>query len=337
MSLGLAMIVRNEAKVIRRALMSVKDHISYWTIIDTGSGDGTKQLILDTMGDIPGQLLERPWVDFGFNRTELLQEAKDHTDFILCMDADMTLVGVGDPPQCDANLVRYTGEPDYAQALLIRGDRDWHYEGRTHEYLASDELYTQGPALHWLMQHHADGGERGRKFQRDRELLQLEVDEDPTNGRALFYLAQTLRDLGETDLAITRYRQRVALGGWDQEVWFAQFQVGLLAWDFDELATAFSMRETRAEPLLYMAQIMAEKGEHHAALALLDKGLAIPYPNDNLFIEKWIYTWGLSLERTAQLWQCGDKEMFKLETMRLLADIPPHIVERLDENLREYG
>jgi glycosyltransferase involved in cell wall biosynthesis len=74
----LTMIVKNESKVIRRCIDSVKDYINYWVIVDTGSTDGTQDLVKEIMDEygIPGELHERPWVDFGHNRTRVFNMLK---------------------------------------------------------------------------------------------------------------------------------------------------------------------------------------------------------------------------------------------------------------------
>ena len=39
--LGLSMIVKNEADYIAQTLLSVKPHIDYWTVVDTGKSCAT--------------------------------------------------------------------------------------------------------------------------------------------------------------------------------------------------------------------------------------------------------------------------------------------------------
>src|SRR5271154_3365703 len=84
----LNMIVKNESHVIRRCLSSLKHLIDYWVIVDTGSTDGTQKTIEEYLYEIPGELHERPWVNFGHNRNEALDLARGKCDYILLMDAD---------------------------------------------------------------------------------------------------------------------------------------------------------------------------------------------------------------------------------------------------------
>ena len=52
------MIVRNEAPIIERCLESVMKFIDHWVIVDTGSTDGTQQLIQQVLRNVPGELIE---------------------------------------------------------------------------------------------------------------------------------------------------------------------------------------------------------------------------------------------------------------------------------------
>ena len=57
------MIVRNEAHSVREVLDAVAPYITSWVIVDTGSEDGTQDVIRGHMAGlgIPGELHERPW------------------------------------------------------------------------------------------------------------------------------------------------------------------------------------------------------------------------------------------------------------------------------------
>src|SRR5207253_8341109 len=92
----LVMIVKNEAAVIGRCLDSVKGIINHWVICDTGSTDGTQQVIEESLRGIPGQLEQVPWVDSGHNRTQALKFAKGKADYHLLIDADMTVTVHGE-------------------------------------------------------------------------------------------------------------------------------------------------------------------------------------------------------------------------------------------------
>jgi len=43
--LCLCMIIKNESKIIKKCLNSIADYLDYWIISDTGSTDGTQDII----------------------------------------------------------------------------------------------------------------------------------------------------------------------------------------------------------------------------------------------------------------------------------------------------
>ena len=89
-TITLVMIVKNESKVITRCLESVKDYIDYWVICDTGSTDGTQDIIKTFFSNvnIPGKLHNHKWVNFGFNRSLAIELARNKSDYSLLLDAD---------------------------------------------------------------------------------------------------------------------------------------------------------------------------------------------------------------------------------------------------------
>ena len=225
----LCMIVKNEAGVLARCLRSCRDLIDCWVICDTGSSDGTQELIARELEGIPGELHRHEWVDFGHNRSALMELAAGRADYLLLIDADMTVVQSAPLGglTADAYMLRQGDERfDYRNKRLVRGDLRWRYVGVTHEYLSCLDVERTVERLDALaIDDHGDGGSKADKFERDRALLKAELREHPDNERAMFYLAQTQRDLGTQTgdpraLAAARdlYERRASMGGWEEEV-----------------------------------------------------------------------------------------------------------------------
>jgi glycosyltransferase involved in cell wall biosynthesis len=91
-TIGLSMIVRDEAHVILKCLESVRPIIDYVLVVDTGSTDGTQQIVRDYLirEKLAGSVVEEPWQDFAYNRTFGLQALRKtrKVDYALIIDAD---------------------------------------------------------------------------------------------------------------------------------------------------------------------------------------------------------------------------------------------------------
>jgi tetratricopeptide (TPR) repeat protein/predicted GH43/DUF377 family glycosyl hydrolase len=326
-TIGLCMIVKDEAAVIERCLRSVIGLIDNWTICDTGSADATRTIIADTLAGVPGQLYERPWRDFGANRTELMALAHGTADYLLLLDADMTLRGARPAQALDADAyrLRHDGDLEYWIPRLVRGDRRWRYEGATHEYLTAEEPFDSRPLDELVVEHHADGGSRADKLERDRRLLGAQLEHDPDDVRAIFYLAQTLRDSGDAAAAIELYRRRAQLGGWDEEVYYAAYQAGLLIArdDIDAaipvLVDAAQRRPRRGEALYELARLSRAAGRHEDAYAYARRGADLVRPDDVLFVHGEVYEWGLLYELSVAAYWVGDAAQALALSDRLLA------------------
>ncbi|BBC34818.1 hypothetical protein SGFS_061120 [Streptomyces graminofaciens] len=340
-SICLCMIVKNESKVIERCLASVRDLIDTWVISDTGSTDGTQDLIRAALDGLPGELYEEPWVDFGHNRTLNVRHARGRADYLLLLDADLVLrQDTPLPPlTADSYMLRHEGNLEYRIKRLVRGDLPWRYEGATHEYLtldapAADVQENQQNLDALVVEDFADGGSRHDKFERDARLLRAALDRDPGNTRTVFYLAQTLRDLGETDEAITLYQRRAAMGGWAEEVYYSLLQVGMLqaetggpdAWPtaMDTLIRAWEHRPERLEACYELVSRLRLQKRHHTAYALARAGVDGPRPDDLLFVQPWVYRWGLLFEFSITAYWAGDAAASLTACDRLLSlpDLP---------------
>lgn len=341
-TIGLCMIVRNESSVIERCLESVRPLIDTWTVCDTGSDDETPALIERVLSDVPGRLYRRPWVDFGHNRTELAELARSTADYLLLIDADMTLVrrGAVPPLAADAYLLRHLEAIEYAVPRLVRGDRRWWFEGVTHEYLATEGPFSQELLDALAIKHHGDGGTRDEKFERDVRMLEDALENDPRDARATFYLAQTLREGGAEDRAIELYRRRVELGGWDEEVFYAAYQRGVLVGHHDPdmavplLLDAHELRPSRAEPLYELARLSRLRRRYRAAYLFARAGAALPRPEDVLFVHRDVYEWGAHFEQAVAAYWLGEYEEALALNEALLAErrMPPPDAEAVEAN-----
>jgi hypothetical protein len=346
-TIALCMIVRDEEQVITRCLRSVRSLIDRWVICDTGSSDATVARIERMLAGIPGELHERPWVDFGHNRSELLELARGTADYLLLLDADQALRLEGELPEleADAYLLRETGQLDFAVPRLVRGDRNWWYVGATHEYLATDGQFDQQPLDELRVDHFADGAARPDKLLRDLGLLKRAYADDPGAPRTAFYLAQTYRDLGRRGAAIQWYRRRVELGGWEEEVFYANLQEGILRADEDfpssipVLLEAWGRRPSRAEPLYELARRSREHGNLAAAHLFAGRGLELPYPDDILFVHRWVYEWGLGLEHAVAADHLGYPDEAEDDLRQLLQHdgLPPTIERFVHARLDDLG
>lgn len=340
----LAMIVRDEAAVVERCLASVRPLVDTWLVVDTGSTDATPELVGTSLADLPGELVHRPWRDFGTNRSELLALARDRADYLLLLDADMTVDAGNDALAgltADSYLLEVAGEPSYWMPYLVRSALPWRYVGVTHEYLTADRDVDQRKLPGLRLHHHADGGSRADKFERDRRLLTAELRTNPDDPRTVFYLAQTHRDLGRWRTAVDLYRRRAALGGWAEEVFYALYQVGVLLaphdWPraADALCAAWDYRPTRAEPLHDLARGLRERERYPSAYLFATQGNAIPPTDDILFVTPWIYRWGCRFEQSIAAYWTGRIDEARQACLDVLAepDLPDEYRRHAERNL----
>ena len=328
----LVMIVRNESNVIERCLHSLRSLISGWVIVDTGSTDDTIARIETTLSDLPGEMYERDWVDFGHNRSEALALARGRGTHLLLLDADMTVRLDGEFPELtdDAYELRHDANPTYWIPRLLRSDYEWFYVGRTHEYLSCAQPYRQTRLSALVIEDHADGGSRNNKYERDRKYLETTLQENPNDPRAMLYLALTLRSLGEIDAAIDLFQRRIAFGGWDQEVFYALLQVGQLLLPNDpdrailQFLAAWNFRPSRAEPLLELARIHRQRGEYALCALYAETGLALPPTTDSAFVHTEAHDWALRFELAIAWFHLGRiTDALEVNNQLLRDGVPP--------------
>jgi len=346
----LNMIVKDESHVIKRCLKTIKPLIDYWVIVDTGSTDGTQEIIREYMKDIPGELHERPWVNFGHNRTEALELAKDKAHYLLFIDADEQFLYAEDFtfPPLDKDFYYVVTEYSYLRyhrINLVSTRLDWKWIGVLHEYLDAPGI-TSFATLENIVDFVSPDGNRSQdpfKFYKDALILERAVRENPDNARYIFYLAQTYKGLGEYQSAIDYYRKRIEMGGWNQEIFWSLYQIALSQEALGEDPSifiqsywnAFRYRPGRVEPLYRMAFYLRQQEEYESGYQIAKLGLKIPPTKDTLFSEHWISDWGLLLEFSICAYWVGEFEEAEKACYDLLANpnILPAVRECAEKNL----
>jgi tetratricopeptide (TPR) repeat protein len=347
------MIVKDEAGVIRRCLDTVRPFIHRWVIVDTGSTDGTKALIREALRGLPGELHERPWKNFGHNRTEALELARGQADFLLVIDADEQLVtepGSTLPElvvdECLVLCRRRESTVTWFRPTLIRAALPWRYEGVVHEHLACDAPHSSGK-LHGLSIHSLSDGARNadpvRKYEEDARMLRAALALDPNNARYVFYLAQSYRDAGQLERSLATYEQRAAMGGWAEEVFYALLQSAALRQQLErpwpEVLNAYLVahqaRPERAEPLREIAAHYRKRSEWALAELFARAACAIPRPKDTLFVDDSVYDWRAHDELAVSAYFRGKfAEAFVLNQALLTeGTLPAEERERVAKNL----
>jgi glycosyltransferase involved in cell wall biosynthesis len=349
----LNMIVKNEAAVIRRCLDSVLPIIDRWLIVDTGSTDGTQAIIREHLRALPGELHERSWHDFARNRTEALDLARGKSEYSLIIDADDALEIAAGAALPALTADSYTVEIEdvgtvYRRTQLVRSALPWRYEGVLHEYLTCDNA---NPCAHLpvvRMRRNHDGARRRdpQTYRRDVAVLDaaLRTASSPfLRARYEFYLAQSYRDCGEHEKALEHYLTRAELGFWQEEVFISLYYAAQakerLGHPEEEVIQAYlraaDAEPTRAEALHGASRFCRHARRYDEGYRIAKRGAEIPVPADALFVERWIYEFGLLDEYSINAYWCGqyrdslDANLKILATGRLPESETPRVIANM--------
>lgn len=366
MKIGLCLIVKNEAHVIERCLNSVRPLVDYFYVCDTGSTDGTPEVIRNWLfkNQLEGRVEEKQWVNFAHNRSEALSGLKELgvVDYCLMIDADEILVfkdkSALDSIQrfkksltCDLyNIQTVLGQCIYSRPQLTSTKKNFYYRAVVHEFLdCKDPITSRGSVEIFTNRPIQDSARNksGDKFQQDAELLKnaLSKETDPyLISRYTFYLAQSLRDSSNPREALMYYQKRAELKGWEEEVYVSLLSAGRLKnqlkYPIDDCIQSFlgacEVVHGRVEALYEAVKLCRNNGRNFQGFILGEFGLKIPEPKDGLFVERWIYEYGLLDELGLCAYYSGMKPLSARYFQRLLSEgkMPKEYIARITDNLK---
>ena len=358
-------MIKNESNLLARCIGALIGIVDAVVIADTGSLDSSLTVIRDNVPDhIPLNIEVELWKNFGHNRTLGVQQAQrfirqlgwdSNRTYILLIDADMVLQvheKFNKQTQLTADeyhVEQISGADQYWNPRLIKACIPWRVVGSTHEYYSALVPAHSEKLTTLRIDDRNDGNNRSDKYNRDIQLLLQDLEEDKTNARAMFYLAQTYehRNQGDDSLkAIEYYKKHIQTGSFEEEMWYSLYSIGhcyknMGDWPkaMEAYLTAFSRRPQRMEPLYRIGKYYRDKDQHHTAMVFFQKAISIPYPvHDILFINGHLYRHELAKEMVISAFWAGQKELghYCLEKVLTTRNVPEDVRRHTMYNARFY-
>ncbi|WP_027056135.1 glycosyltransferase family 25 protein [Mesorhizobium erdmanii] len=361
-TIGLCMIVKNEAKVILQCLASVLPLVDYVLVVDTGSEDGTQEIIRSFLAthNVQGVVIDEPWRDFAYNRTFALERLREveTVDYAMIIDADDVLIldpnfnPVAFKSQMAHDLYDVEvshGGISFYRPQISRNRMAFTFKGVLHEYLEAPPGHLTRETAKGFSIATGRGGARSqnpRKYQDDAAVLEnaLATETDPfLVSRYTFYLAQSYRDFGEREKSLGNYLKRAELGFWEQEVYVSLLEAGnlmaALGRPFAEVIAAFERAAqtvpARAEAIHAASLFCRNQGRNAEGMEFARRGLDLAQPA-GLFVQPWVYDYGLLDEFSVNAYWAGAYRESLDACLKLLASdkLPANMLKRVVANAR---
>jgi glycosyltransferase involved in cell wall biosynthesis len=259
--LALNFICKDESPVIQNMLESAKGIVDLIVVNDTGSTDGTQQMIKD-FGEkygIPTYVFERAFDDFENSRNHAMQKLRDvvkelnwNADQVhgFWFDCDETLVidSKFNKAQFTKDLYMintYIGQMKYTRNTFFKVSKPFRWYGPVHEFIVCDEQnITSGLAENIHVDVKMTGnswmGDIAEKYASHSYKLEAYINKNRQDPRWIFYTAQSWHDAAsikdnreENDERLRRsmkyYRERVSrTDGYAEEIYYAQYRIGTI-------------------------------------------------------------------------------------------------------------
>lgn len=236
----LCIMVKNGGELFEQMLLKNMDIFDRWTILDTGSTDGTVDVIKRLLvGKKHGQLYEEPFINFRESRNRCLELAGTKCKYNLMLDDTYVIEGDlraflkeirGDQFGDSYSLTVKSHDVEYISNRITKSENKLRYIYTMHEVIQSENnINVRVPEYRAIINDMTNDYMQSRSDERkeyDLKCLYEMVAEYPDEPRNFFYLGQTYKMLGNFEKAAEYYRKRAFfhVHGFDQEKYDALFE-----------------------------------------------------------------------------------------------------------------
>ena len=257
--LALNFICKDESHIIERMLNSAKSFTDLIVVTDTGSTDGTQDLIrkFGEENNIPTYVYDRPFDSFENSRNNSMEKLREvvaelgwdpdkvHGYWFDC-DETVVLDSKFDKNQFTKDLYMmntYIGQMKYTRNTFFKVSKPFRWYGPVHEFIVCDDKnITSGIAENIHVDVKMEGaswqGNIPNKYLSHAHTLEKYINDNRTDPRWIFYTAQSYHDSASLPdnkaeneerlrRALKYYRERTSRpDGYAEEIYYSQYRIG---------------------------------------------------------------------------------------------------------------
>ena len=300
----LCIMVKNGGELFEQMLLRNLNTFDRWTILDTGSTDGTIDAIKRILvGKKKGQLYEEPFINFRDSRNRCLELAGKTCKYNMMLDDTYVVEGDvrsflneirGDQFGDSYSLTVKSHDVEYISNRITKTEKNLRYIYTMHEVIQDkDNTNVRVPEnraiINDLNNDYMMNRSNARK-EYDLKCLYEMLEEYPDEPRHLFYLGQTYKMLENFEKAAEYYYKRAFfhVAGFDQEKFDALFEFTRISiyqlnkpWkEFEKYyKLCMEWQPTRPEGSYFLGIHYYIEGDHATAFNYFKKTYEIGYPS----------------------------------------------------------
>jgi hypothetical protein len=299
----LCIMVKNGGHQFEQMLLDNLPFFDRWTILDTGSTDETIDIINRVLvGKKKGELFQEPFINFRDSRNRCLELAGKTCKFITMLDDTYVIEGKlrdflnevrGDQISSSFTLYIKSDDTIYGSNRIIKSESELRYVHRIHEVITDkNNINIVIPKEVSLIDDRRFDYMEKRTHDRkqlDLKLLFEEVEENPHDPRAYYYLAQTYNLLEDYEKAFYYFKKRAEFtnSGFVQELVDALFEAARIAnfklnkpWhECEEMYNkCYKADESRPESLYFIGIHYYLENNFNKAFGYFKKAFEIGFP-----------------------------------------------------------